>query len=401
MKTRYLVHYHESHVSAPVTGDGGRHIAYTKFMPDRGGQYCAELTRAEWDELRRVRWSSPLMECHGCLVPDVDYVATDGKVFTDEQACIAHETALTMAALDAESQLSQSQCGQLGVGDGQFEYSAIKFPMTIWAEGDQIRDVVDFFPRGTLVEFGDGDNMTRFDMLVVAACNAYLSKIFQRTPSNIAHVAILGFTTRPFSEALDVIASQFPATWTKGFTTGLRAKYEALGTSAADAVDRVLALTTPIIEYGGAGVITKLLAANTLQFLLSGAEDRLFAFLTYFRMQVVGSPDFSGLSNAAIATRIQFNVHDSSIIQNLNQSITQSHVSRIKAGSIPATATISTGDEMPPSLESRLITALASGKVHINTLVKDLGANREAIKEAVQASDFLVMDRACVALRKF
>lgn len=196
MKTRYLVHYHESHVSAPVTGDGGRHIAYTKFMPDRGGQYCAELTRAEWDELRRVRWSSPLMECHGCLVPDVDFVATDGKVFTDEQACIAHETALTMAALDAEAelQLSQQQCGQM--------------------------------------------------------------------VSRLAH----------------------------------------------------------------------------------------------------------------------------------NQKI---------AGSIPATATISTGDEMPPSLESRLITALASGKVHINTLVKDLGANREAIKEAVQASDFLVMDRACVALRKF
>lgn len=144
MRVRYLVSYHECNVSAPVLGDGNRHIAFTKHFPDRGGQYCAELTRAEWDELRRVRWSSPIMESPGCLVPDIDFVAEDGKAFTDFEECRKHEVSIAapkFVAVPMRDLAKRSEFIATGIcsdvaqyNDGEFCNAATEHRFQEWLE---------------------------------------------------------------------------------------------------------------------------------------------------------------------------------------------------------------------------------------------------------------------------
>lgn len=115
MKTRLLVSFDQIRVSQPVNGENGRLLGFTREYPDRMGQFCMELTREQWTELQRFRWASPIIE-NGFLIPDVDFVAKDGRVFLDAAACVAHERTLDVPAwlraiLDKRSGVPDDLCG--------------------------------------------------------------------------------------------------------------------------------------------------------------------------------------------------------------------------------------------------------------------------------------------------
>lgn len=115
MKQRLLVSFDQIRVPQTVSGENGRLIGFTKPFSDRAGQCCLEVTLAEWAELQRSRWASPIIE-NGFLVPDVDFVAKDGAVFQDAAECVAHERALDVPAwkraiLDKRSGVPADLCG--------------------------------------------------------------------------------------------------------------------------------------------------------------------------------------------------------------------------------------------------------------------------------------------------
>lgn len=97
MKTRLLAYFHEIRTPEAVRGENGKLIGFTKPFTDRGGQCCLEVTREQWAELQLHRWASPVLEV-GFLIPDVDFVAKDGRVFQDAAECVAHERTLDFPA---------------------------------------------------------------------------------------------------------------------------------------------------------------------------------------------------------------------------------------------------------------------------------------------------------------
>lgn len=91
MRTLLLVSLHEVNVSQPIRSTNGQLMAFTKRQPD--GAFAAELTREQWDELRRTRWACPVLDT-SFLIPDVKFQAEDGKIFTTLEECQAHEESL-------------------------------------------------------------------------------------------------------------------------------------------------------------------------------------------------------------------------------------------------------------------------------------------------------------------
>lgn len=91
MTLRYLASFEGVHCSAQINDQFGAFIAHTQHIPERN-IYAAVLTRAQWDKVRAERWANGgLISDGGNLVPDVDFVASDGKVFLDFIECQRHE----------------------------------------------------------------------------------------------------------------------------------------------------------------------------------------------------------------------------------------------------------------------------------------------------------------------
>lgn len=88
MTLRYLVSYHDVNTPQPIRDVMGALICFTTLQPN--GKFAAELTRAQWDLLRATRWTS-LIQDIGFLIPDVDFKASDGKIFTTLDECAEHE----------------------------------------------------------------------------------------------------------------------------------------------------------------------------------------------------------------------------------------------------------------------------------------------------------------------
>lgn len=91
MRTLLLVSLHEVNVSQPIRSTNGQLMAFTKRQPD--GAFAAELTREQWDELRRTRWACPVLDT-SFLIPDVKFQAHDGKICATLEECQAHEELL-------------------------------------------------------------------------------------------------------------------------------------------------------------------------------------------------------------------------------------------------------------------------------------------------------------------
>jgi hypothetical protein len=91
MTLRYLVSYHDVNTSQPIRDVMGALICFTTLQPN--GKFAAVLTRLKWDLLRATRWTSPIQDI-GFLIPDVDFQANDGKIFTTLEECAEHEQSL-------------------------------------------------------------------------------------------------------------------------------------------------------------------------------------------------------------------------------------------------------------------------------------------------------------------
>lgn len=100
MTIRYLASFEGVHCAAQINDQFGAFIAHTQFIPERN-IYAAVLTRQQWDQVRAERWATGgFIRDGGILVPDVDFVASDGKVFLDFNECQQHESLLRMQSID-------------------------------------------------------------------------------------------------------------------------------------------------------------------------------------------------------------------------------------------------------------------------------------------------------------
>ena len=101
MHPRYLVSIHEVNCAVPLRDTLSNLIATTEYIPGRN-IYAAILTRQQWNKIRDEFWATGRQSDHGRLIPDIDFVASDGKSFLDFEACQKHEEWL----------LSKSQVGE-------------------------------------------------------------------------------------------------------------------------------------------------------------------------------------------------------------------------------------------------------------------------------------------------
>jgi hypothetical protein len=53
----------------------------------------------------------------------------------------------------------------------------VKLPMAVWAEWGNVGDVVNFFPSSRVGEIFNGSNVASFDKLIIAANNAFFTKM--------------------------------------------------------------------------------------------------------------------------------------------------------------------------------------------------------------------------------
>ena len=53
----------------------------------------------------------------------------------------------------------------------------VKLPMAVWAEWGNVGDVVNFFPSRRVGEIFNGSNVASFDKLIIAANDAFFTKM--------------------------------------------------------------------------------------------------------------------------------------------------------------------------------------------------------------------------------
>ena len=87
MTTRYLATIEGVHCAVPLRDYLSNLITHTQYLVDRN-MYAAVLTRKQWDKLREEYWATGRQCDHGRLVPDIDFLASDGKSFLDFEACL-------------------------------------------------------------------------------------------------------------------------------------------------------------------------------------------------------------------------------------------------------------------------------------------------------------------------
>lgn len=90
MTIRLLATIEGVHCSVPLRDVLSNLITHTEYLPERH-IYAAILTREQWNLIREQYWATGRMCEHGRIVPDIDFVADDGKVFTDFAECQKHE----------------------------------------------------------------------------------------------------------------------------------------------------------------------------------------------------------------------------------------------------------------------------------------------------------------------
>lgn len=93
MQIRYLVSIHEVNCAVPLRDHLSNLIATTAYIPDRN-IYAANVTLAQWNQIREEYWATGRQCDHGRLVPSIDFIASDGKSFLDFEACRKHEEAI-------------------------------------------------------------------------------------------------------------------------------------------------------------------------------------------------------------------------------------------------------------------------------------------------------------------
>ena len=93
MTTRYLASIAGVHCAVPLRDQLSSLITHTQYLADRN-IYAAVLTRQQWDKLREEFWETGRQCDHGRLVPDIDFIASDGKVFLDFAECQKHEAGI-------------------------------------------------------------------------------------------------------------------------------------------------------------------------------------------------------------------------------------------------------------------------------------------------------------------
>lgn len=96
MTTRLLATIEGVFCAVPLRDHLSNLITTTQYLVDRN-IYAAVLTRQQWDKLREEYWATGRQCDHGRLVPDMDFVASDGKSFLDFEECRKHEAAIAAA----------------------------------------------------------------------------------------------------------------------------------------------------------------------------------------------------------------------------------------------------------------------------------------------------------------
>jgi nitrite reductase/ring-hydroxylating ferredoxin subunit len=97
MTIRLLASIDSVHCPVPLRDVLSNLITHTEYLPERH-IYAAVLTREQWNLIREQYWATGRMCEHGRIVPDIDFVAEDGKVFTDLAECQKHEAEIKTQA---------------------------------------------------------------------------------------------------------------------------------------------------------------------------------------------------------------------------------------------------------------------------------------------------------------
>lgn len=93
MTTRLLATIEGVFCAVPLRDHLSNLITHTQYIADRN-IYAAILDRQQWDKLREEYWATGRQCDHGRLVPDIDFVASDGKTFRDFEECQKHEAGI-------------------------------------------------------------------------------------------------------------------------------------------------------------------------------------------------------------------------------------------------------------------------------------------------------------------
>jgi len=109
MQIRYLVSIHEVNCAVPLRDHLSNLIATTAYIPDRN-IYAANVTLAQWNQIREEYWATGRQCDHGRLVPSIDFIASDGKSFLDFEACRKHEESLAGAIPTTDLDKFNIQC---------------------------------------------------------------------------------------------------------------------------------------------------------------------------------------------------------------------------------------------------------------------------------------------------
>ena len=109
MQIRYLASVAGVHCAVPLRDQLSNLITTTQYIADRN-IYAAVLNRQQWDKLREEYWATGRQCDHGRLVPDIDFIASDGKSFLDFEACRKHEESLAGAIPTTDLDKFNIQC---------------------------------------------------------------------------------------------------------------------------------------------------------------------------------------------------------------------------------------------------------------------------------------------------
>lgn len=326
MKQRLLVSFDQIRVPQTVSGENGRLIGFTKPFSDRAGQCCLEVTLAEWAELQRSRWASPIIE-NGFLVPDVDFVAKDGAVFQDAAECVAHERALDVPAW--KRALEDKQAGKPFDLCGNYERAGI-------LEVDRL-----LIGEETLIQL-----VNSYEQLV-----AYELEDFGRTVTLLGTHPAFDFVQVPESEAIDFYALP---------------KYEVQDGQIKQQCGQVVKSSGSYPENECANHST-------------ATTDPANPDISIVEM-ALNDIELGG------TTTLKFLTPD-----GIEKALTLAKERGLKATlEGDDVVVVDPRPKQNPTLESKLLTALANGKQKAAPLAESLGCTVDNIRAAVRASQFLV-----------
>lgn len=291
MRIRYLVSLHEVHASTPVQDSLGALIGFT--TQQHNGVFALELTREQWEEMRRTRWATPVLD-GGFLIPDVDFEASDGQIFATFEECMQHETTKQTELANGYVLIEPN------AGDD------LDWPKAL-QEKQAASKIEDF-----------GGKMVRAGILVMESLQFGKKEV----------ELIRNF------EAIFLISSQ------------------DFGTR---------------IEIAG-------IHSSFEEVIFGGSEETWTRIPRYCRINgeiIPTAPFRNGIFSHG------------TISQEMAVSTAQFLAAQPNAN---------------PSVESRILNAVAGGSIHINLLVDTISVNRESIKEAVKNSPFLCWSGPRVAL---